>query len=190
MTETENVSKKLIEDAENEKNRILSEAREKAEAILKEAEKAREAIIAKGENLARETYRHEYDFLIAQFNSELNRKLLMEKIKIVDEVIKSIVERLENLSIDELQKPLLRFAEEIDAKNAFYQTGKNEKRITDELIKKLFGDKKLVRSEKTPDFDRGLKIIDERKEYYFSERNLIDPDSEDTKMEISKLLFE
>ncbi len=190
MTETENVSKKLIEDAENEKREILAEAKKKAEAILKEAEEAREIILTKGNALAREMYKREYDFLIAQFNSQLNQKFLMEKIKIVDDIIKNIINRLENISIDRIEKPLLKFAGDINVKNAVYQTGKNEKRITDSVVGKIFGNKKIIKSEKAPNFDRGLKIIDGRKEYYFSERNLIDPESEDTKMEISKLLFE
>ncbi|MDD3519938.1 MAG: V-type ATP synthase subunit E [Actinomycetota bacterium] len=190
MTETENVSKKLIEDAENRKREILSEASGKSEAILKEAEDVIKTIMAKGKALAGETYEHEYNFLIAQFNSELNQKFLMEKIKIVDEVIKRIIEKLENISIDELQKPLLKFAGEINVKNAVYQIGKKEKRINDAVVSKIFGNKKIPKSGKEPNFEKGLKIIDERKEYYFSERNLIDPESEDTKMEISKLLFE
>jgi vacuolar-type H+-ATPase subunit E/Vma4 len=189
MTETENVSKKLIEDAENEKREILAEARKKAETILKEAEDAVQTILSNGNELALETYKREHDFLITQFNSHLNQKFLLEKIKIVDEIIKSIIDRLENIDMDRIEKPLLKFAGDINIKNAVYQTGKNEKRITDSVVSRIFGSKRITKSEKEPDFDKGLKIIEARKEYYFSERNLIDPESEDTKMQISKLLF-
>lgn len=189
MSETENVSKKLIEDSEIRKKEILSEAKIKAEAILKEAEDATQTILSKGKESALETYKREYDFLVTQFNSQLNQKFLLEKIKIVDEIIKSIIDRLENIDMDRIEKPLLKFAGDINVKNAVYQTGKNEKRITDSVVSRIFGSKRITKSEKAPDFDRGLKIIEGRKEYYFSERNLIDPESEDTKMEISKLLF-
>ena len=190
MMETENVSKKLIEDAENERRRILSEASQKVESILKEANERKEAIMAEGKVLAQNAYKHEYDFLITQFNSQLNQRFLMEKIKIVEEVIKKIINRLENLDIDELKKALLKFVSNINFKNGVYQIGKNEKRITDATVNEMFKNKSLTKSEKESNFNNGIKIIDGRKEYHFSERNLIDSESEDTKMEISKLLFD
>ena len=189
MSETENVSKKLIEDAKNTRNEILAEAREKAKSVLLEAKSIKESIEAKGKTLADEAYRQKYDFIRAQMAAQLDQKLLNEKIKIVDEVIKNIADRLENLGADDLKKPLLKFARELNFKNAVYQLGKDEKKITDLLVSEVFGAKKLLKSTQTPDFARGLKITDERKEYYFSETTLVDINSEDMKMEISKILF-
>jgi len=100
------------------------------------------------------------------------------------------MERLENLNEFELKKALLKFANNIKFNNAVYQIGKNEKRITDSLIREVFHNESLVKSKNEPNFSKGFKIIDERKEYYFSEKSLFDPEAEDTKMEISKLLFE
>ena len=190
MTETENVSKKLIEDAKNKRKEILEEANKKVQAILEEANKTKEEILAKGEIAAKDTYKREYEFIITQYKSQLNQKLLTEKIKIVEEVIAKIMERLENLNEFELKKALLKFANNIKFNNAVYQIGKNEKRITDSLIREVFHNESLVKSKNEPNFSKGFKIIDERKEYYFSEKSLFDPEAEDTKMEISKLLFE
>lgn len=190
MTETENVSKKLIEDAKQKRKEILDEANKKVQAILKEANKAKEEILAKGKIAAEDTYKHEYDFIITQYKFQLNQKLLAKKIEIVKEVITKIMERLENLNESELKKALLKFAGNIKFDNAVYQIGKDEKRITDSIIKEIFHNKPLTKSKIEPDFSKGFKIIDGRKEYYFSEKSLFDPDSEDAKMEISKLLFE
>ena len=190
MTETENVSKKLIEDAESKRKEILNEANKKAQAILKEANKVKEEILTKGKIVAEDTYKREYDFIIEQYKFQLNQKLLAEKIKIVKKVIAKIMERLENLNESELKKALLKFANDIKFDNAVYQIGKDEKRITDLLIKEIFSNKSLTKSKNEPNFSKGFKIIDGRKEYYFSEKSLFDPDSEDVKMEISKLLFE
>ncbi len=189
MTETENVSKKLIEDAESTGNDLLAEARKKAESVLEEAADARKSILAKGKILADKAYKQSYDFAIARISSEMEQKLLEEKIKMVDEVLAGITDRLRNLPAEDLKKLLLKFAHRLDFKKAVYQLGKDEKKITDLLVREIFGTKTLIKSTLKPDFAMGLKIIDERKEYYFSEETLMDLDSEDIKMEISKLLF-
>lgn len=190
MIKTDNVSKKLIEDAESKKQEILLKANQKASSILKEADERKKAIMTGGKILADEAYKHEYDFIIAQFNSQLNQKLLTEKIKIVEDVVKIIINRLENIDIADLKKALIKFAGNINVKNGVYQIGINEKRITDAVISEVFESISLTKSEKKPSFDNGIKIIDGRKEYYFSEKNLIDAEAEETKMEISKLLFD
>jgi len=190
MTETDNVSKKLIEDAENDRQEILSEANQKVESILKEADERKEAISADGKILAQNAYKHEYDFIISQFNSQLNQKFLMEKIKIVEDVVKKIVKKLENLEEPEYKKALLKFAHEINIKKGVYQIGKNEKRITDVIVKEIFENSLLDKSDNEPNFNDGIKITDRRKEYYFSGRILIESESEETIMEISKLLFD
>jgi V/A-type H+-transporting ATPase subunit E len=190
MAETENVSKKLIEDAEQKRKEILDEANAKAQKILKDADEAKKEILKKSEIAKKDVYKREYDFLISQYKSQLNQKLLSEKIQIVEEVIKKIMERLENLNKPELKKALLKFADNIKITNGVYLIGKNENNITDSLIGEIFGKASLTKSKNEPNFSKGFKIIDGRKEYYFSEKSLFDPDAEDTKMEISKLLFE
>jgi len=190
ISETENVSKKIIEDAIIQKNNIIAEANKKADSILNEANDRKETIIAEGKSFAKDSYKHEYEFLISQIYSQLNQELLKEKIKIVEEVINEIIKKLENLSLADFKKLLIKFAQEINIKDGVYQIGINEKRITDEMVKEVFKNKPLKKSENKPNFEKGLKIIDARKEYYFSENNLIDTQSEDIKMEISKLIFD
>lgn len=189
MAETENVSKKLIDDACSIKNEILAEARRKAESVLEEGRSVQKTIIDEGKTQAEKAYRQKYDFAIARISSEMEQRFLEEKIKIVDEVLSDINTRLDNLHIDDLKKLLLKFADGLDFKKAEYQLGRNETKITDLLVREAFGTKTLIKSAQKPDFARGLKIIDERKEYFFSEGALLDSGSEDIRMEISKLLF-
>lgn len=186
----DNVSKKIIDDACADKEKIIDDARTKEREILETAEGKKKKIIENAQAQAKDAYRKVKELEIANAVMKFNHENLLDKIKFIDEISNKALNRL--ISSD--SKTYLKFIENsiknLNVYSADYQIGSKEKLITGEILKKISGDIILALSDKPADFEKGIKIIDGKKQYIISVEEVLKEKMEDIIMEISDFLFE
>ena len=95
----ENIVEKIIKDAQEESKNIVAEAEKKAKQLIQRAqEKAKaekEIRIEKAKKVAQEEYNRD----ITLFNLEARKKILKLKCDIIDEVFRSVLDKI--ISLDE-----------------------------------------------------------------------------------------
>ena len=97
MTEMDNVSRKVIEDAGVIRGKNIKEAEEKASQILAEAGKKAKEMADRGKAEAGQYYKKTYDMEVFKVKAALDKKLLLTKLKLVDGIIGSAKKRLSKL---------------------------------------------------------------------------------------------
>ena len=186
----DNVSKKILEDAYAEKEKIINDARTKEKEILKTADDKRKIIIKNAETQAQDTYQKVKELGIANAVMKFNQEGLLSKIRFIEEISDKAVDKLRSSD----SKPYLKFIENsiksLKIKKANYQIGSREKLITDEILKTISGDIILEPSSNAADFEKGIKIIDGKKQYIISVEETLKEKMEDITMEISDFIFE
>ena len=186
MTEMDNVSIKVIEDAREAGSRDIREAEEKAAGILADAAKRIKKKNTDARADADAHYKKTLDMEVFKAKSELEQKVLLAKLDIVEGIIAKAREELSGLDRKGWEKFLTRMAKELDIKSGSYAIGKKEK-VLDERIASII---KGVKPDKNKaDFDKGLKITGGKAEIILSPENYLDMDVEDLKMEIASFLF-
>lgn len=186
MTEMDNVSQKVLDDAQNIRKSNLKEAREKAAQILVEAEGKVNDTLIKGKEESREHYRRTYDLEVFKTRSGLEQKMLLEKIKLVDSIISKSKKRLRDLDRSQWEKFLSKSIAALSIKEGTYSIGSNEKILDDELFGSVSGLKPTGKGE---ELKYGLKVFDGKAEYDLTPEKYLDMDIEDLKMEIAAYLF-
>ena len=186
MTELDNVSRKVLDDADEERNKILDEAKKKASAIIEEAGNKKKEIYKEGKLKAEVRYKEVFDMEVFSAKSELNQKTLLHKIELVDEVIEKAKEKLASLSKNDYEKFLKKNLKVLNLKESFYQIGSREKNIDNKMIESIANLKKV---DEKADFEKGIKIIDGKAEYNISADSLIDEDIDDIRMKVALYLF-
>lgn len=186
MTEMDNVSIKVIEDARNIRAENLKEAEEKASGILAGAAKKVKEIKAETRAGVKERYGRTLDMEMFRARSALDQKVLIAKLEIVDGIIGKARARLSGLDKRGWERFLKKMAAELDISRGIYSIGRKEKVLDDSIatvIKNIEPDKGKA------DFDRGLRITGGKAEILLSPENYLDMDQEDLKMEIASYLF-
>ena len=186
MTEMDNVSKKVLDDAQNIRKSNLKIASEKADQILSEAEGKVRDILKKGKDEAKQHYRRTYDLEVFKTRSGLEQKMLLEKIKLVDSIISKSKKKLSGLDRSQWEKFLAKSIAALGIKEGTYSIGSNEKILDSKLIGSVSGLKPAGKEEKLQD---GLKVFDGKAEYDLTPEKYLDMDIEDLKMEIAAYLF-
>jgi len=186
----DNVSKKILEDASADKENIINDARIKEKEILKTAEDKRKKIIENAEAQAKEAYQKVKELEIANAIMKFNQEGLLNKIKFIDEISDKALNRLESSESETYLKFTENSIKNLKVYKADYQIGNREKLITGETLKKISGNIILERSDKPADFEKGIKIIDGKKQYIISIEEALKEKMEDIIMEISDFLFE
>ncbi|MFC2145169.1 hypothetical protein ACFLQQ_02455 [Actinomycetota bacterium] len=186
MTEMDNVSKKVLDDAQNIRKANLKEASDKADGILTEAEREVKDTLKKGKEEASQHYRKTYDMEVFKTRSRLEQKMLLEKIKLVDSIISKSKKRLSDLDRSQWKKFLAKSIAALGIKEGTYRIGSNEKMLDKELIETVSGLKPQNKGEK---LQKGLKVFGEKAEYDLTPEKYLDMDIEDLKMEIASYLF-
>jgi vacuolar-type H+-ATPase subunit E/Vma4 len=186
MTEMDNVSRKVIEDAEVVRRKNIKEAEEKASQILAEAGKKAKEMADRGKAEAGQHYKKTYDMEVFKVKAALDQKLLLTKLGLVEEIIGSAKKRLSKLDRGGWEKFLKKMAEELGISSGTYIIGKDEKIVDDSLAGIIKG---IKPDSRTADFKKGLKISGGRAEILLSPGNYLDMDIEDLKMEIASYLF-
>ncbi len=186
MTDMDNISKKVIEDAEVIRSGNIKEAEEKASQILAEAEKNAGEIMDRGKVGAGEHYKKTYDMEVFKVRAALDQKLLLTKLELVRGIIDSAKKRLLKLDRSGWEQFLKKMAGELGISAGTYIIGKDEKIVDDSLAGTIKG---IKPDSAAADFEKGLKISGGRTEILLSPGNYLDMDIEDLKMEIASYLF-
>ncbi len=189
MAETDNVSEKILEDAEKEKNKIIAEAKQKANQVVGEAKRKKEERLTEAKKQAERKYKQAYELEMVKAKSETRQKLLLSKLKLVDETIDKAKQQIYEYKKEDYIKFLKKALKDLDIKQGEYIIGKDEKDLDGRTISSLSKQLKLKKSGQDPDFSRGLKIVSSNKEYLLSPETIIDSQIEDIKMETANFLF-
>lgn len=186
MTELDNVSKKILEDATLEREKILDEARKKASSIIGEAEDKVKEINQDGKLKAQKKYREVFDVEVTRAKTELNQKMIACKIKLIDETTAKVKERLWSLDRKQYEKFIKRTLKSLNIKEGQYQIGSKEKVIDGKMIESISN---LEKAGGKPDFLNGIKIIKGKAQYNITADSLVDSDIDDIRMETAFYLF-
>ena len=188
--ESDNVSRRILEDAADEKKKIIQDAQNKAKEIIDSAEQKRKNLLEKAKLDAKAIYKRVYELEIAKAKSAARQDILLEKIRIVDETIQMAEAALKNSDGGMYLNILKEILKGIDTASAEYVIGKKDNVFTSAMIQKIPEGKMLKESKKESDFDNGLKIIEGKKEYIISAETLVKDKIDDIRMEIAEFLFD
>ena len=186
MAELDNVSKKVLDDARKERDKILEEARGKAHAIIEEAEKKAKDIHRNGKLEAWEKYKEILNIELSRAKSEINQKILMYRIGLIEDVIIQVRKRLEDFGKKDYEKFFKKTLGELNVDGGFYQIGSEETNIDDKMIESIMN---LKRVSEKPDFKKGIRIIKGKAEYNITPESFIDANIDDIKMDTALYLF-
>ena len=186
MAELDNVSKKVLEDARKESDKILEEARGKANAIIEEARKKAKDIHRTGKLEAWEKHKEVLNIELSRAKSEINQKMLMYKIGLIEDAIDRARKKLAVLGKKDYEKFLKKTLGTLDVDGGYYQIGSEETIIDDNMIGSLSG---LKRAEGKPDFKKGIRIIKGKAEYNITPESFIDANIDDLRMNTALYLF-
>lgn len=186
----DSVSKKILDDAFLEREKIINEAKAKANLIIEQAINEKKKILEEGRRKAEERHKEIYNLELLKIKAEFNQKLLLDKLKCIDEVIQKVKEKLSNLDRGSYIRFLQKAIKELEIKDGEYKIGSKEKNIDDELVKVALGDLKVKKSDDKAEFEKGIKIISGKVEYYISPESTIEAGIDDIRMAIAHFLFD
>ena len=186
----DNVSKKILEDADKEKEKIISDALTKEKEILKAADESRKIIIKNAQAQANDAYQKVRELETSNAIMKLNQESLLGKIRLIEEISQKALNKLSSSDSRSYLKFFENSLKDLKVHKALYQIGSREKLITDEILKEISGKILLEPYDKPSDFEKGIKIIDGKKQYIISIEETLKEKMEDITMEISDFLFE
>jgi V/A-type H+-transporting ATPase subunit E len=186
MQEIDNVSRKILDDAEEAKEHELERARKEARDIIEKAKQKAAEIHREGKLKAWEKHKEILNIELSRVKSELDQKILMYKLNLIDDVIGEAKKRLLNMDREDYKKFIAKNLKALNIDSGYYIIGSEENNIDSSMIESAGNFK---RSEENPDFKRGVKIIKGRTEYNISPDTLIDSNIDDIRMEVASYLF-
>lgn len=186
----DNVSKKILEDAQNEAGKIIEAAKKNAAEIIEDANLKREKKLKDAGVEAQSIYKKAYELEISKAKSSMEQEILMQKIELVNSLLDKSVSKLVTENSAGYEKFLEKTLKSLNISGGSYQIGKSEQFITDSIVEKIAGSLKLARQGTEPDFEYGLKIIDDKKEFSISAQTLIHTKIDDIRIELAQFLFE
>lgn len=197
--ETKKITAKILDDAKKRAEEIISEAELKVKGILENAREEAEKIRKKMEKEADELARKETARILALAEMEEKKRILQEKIKILDETFSRALDNLMTKPKEEYQEIIRRLLvkavnhgdkEVIVAKSdrdrldrEFLDSVNEELRI---MGKK--GDLKLA--EEFGDFKDGVVLRKDRVETWCNFEVILNMLKNDLEIELAKLLFQ
>jgi V/A-type H+/Na+-transporting ATPase subunit E len=186
MEKLDSVSKKVIDEAEKAKKRELEKAKKMASEIIEESKKEAIEIHRSGKLSAWNRYREKLAIELSRIKSQMNSKILMYKIGLVEDVIDEAKKRLLNMDKDDYKEFLKNSLESLNIDDGYYLIGSEEEKIDDEMVASIAN---LKKSGEKPGFKKGIKIIKGKAEYRISPEISIDSKIDDIRMEIAMELF-
>jgi|GEM_PF-873480 len=186
MEKLDSVSKKVIDEAGKAKKRELEKAKKMASEIIEESKKEAIEIHRSGKLGAWNRYREKLAIELSRIKSQMNSKILMYKIGLVDDVIDEVKKRLSNMNKDDYKEFLKNSLKSLNIEDGYYVIGSEEEKIDDEMVASVAN---LRKSDEKPDFKKGIKIIKGKALYRISPEISIDSKIDDIRMEIAMELF-
>jgi V/A-type H+/Na+-transporting ATPase subunit E len=123
MTDLDNVSKKVLDDAELQKEQEIGEAKKKAGEIIKEAKKRALEIHNDGKIESGKKYEEVLNIELSKIKSALNQSNLMFKINLVDDVINKARTRLISMDSEGYKKLLEKNIKALNINEGYYLIG-------------------------------------------------------------------
>ena len=186
MAELDNVSKKVLDDAAKERNKILDEARRKASVVMEKAEREAKEVHWNGKLRAGERYKEVLNIEVSRAKSELNQKVLLYKIGLIDEIIDRARGKLTGLGKKDYEKFIKKTLKVLNIDEGYYQIGSEETNIDGKMIESI---RDLKGADGKPDFKKGIRIIKGKAEYNITPDSLIDSNIDDIRMDAALCLF-
>ena len=186
MAELDNVSKKVLNDAGKERDKMLKETRKKASVIIEDAEKKAKGIHQNGKLEAWGKYKEILNIEVSREKSEINQKILMYKIGLVDDTIDRARKRLTSIGKKDYEKFLKKTLGALNVDGGYYQIGSEEAGIDDKMIESITD---LKKAGGKPDFKKGVRITKGKAEYNIAPDILVDSNIDDIRMEAALYLF-
>lgn len=190
MSEIENVSKKILDDAARQKEEMLEAAEKKAQEILSEAEDKRSRIKSEAKKQASEKYDQVYQMVLSKNLAQMEQKVLLSKLGLIEGVIEKAKKRLKESDSKEYLTYIKGVLNSLDLPEGAYMIGKNEKGLKEEALRPLMDQANIKRSKDEPDFDEGVKIVSGNAQYSISFPDAIEAIKEDLKIELASFLFD
>jgi len=159
MAEIENLPKKIIEDGENEGKKIKENAHITSSKIIEKNKELANKIINDAKIIAETVYKEVNEKKISQNEAVKRQEILSKKMGIVENVMKKIIEEIENLPKDTYREYFKRNAKQLNLSEGEFTIGVKEKKIDLSFVKEIFKPVKLIESNEKADFDYGVKIM-------------------------------
>ncbi len=190
MSEIENVSKKILEDAEKQMGQIIESADQRAREILKEAEEKKSKIISEAKKEASEKYEQVYHMELSKSKAQMEQKILLSKLDLVESVIEKSKKSLKDMDATKYASYIKSKLNSLDIAEGVYLIGKNEKVLDHDMLKPLMDQINVKQAKESPDFEEGLKIFSGNAQYSISFLNAIEAAKEDLKIEVASYIFD
>lgn len=187
MTDIDNVSKKILEDAEQQKQKIIGETQQKASQVLAETEEKIQKNLVFAQQEAEQRYSQTLDLEILKAKSSLDQKLLLAKLQLTDGILVKAKDKLSEADPKTYLAYIRKNLAQLNISQGAYIIGSREENISSKDIEGLASGLKPAGQE--PDFEYGVKIISKNTEYLISPQSTIDSRADDLKMEIADFLF-
>jgi len=189
MTQLDNLSKKIIDDALVEKEKILNEAKEEREKILNDAKEKAKKILESYKAKSEQVYKETFSNTFYTKESLLKQEVLKRKKEHIEDILLKLREEIKNLDEKRFQEFVKKSFKKEKIEDGEFIIGKNEKRIDENFITKELS-KKLKKSSLEPDFEKGLKIISNKTVFIISPEDEFDFLYDDLYLKTNKKLFE
>jgi V/A-type H+/Na+-transporting ATPase subunit E len=190
MSEIENVSKKILDDAKKQSDAILESAEKKAREILKEAEEQRAKTMSEAKKEASEKYGQVYDMEISKNKAQMEQQILLAKLELVESVIEKAKKSLKDVDAKKYVSYINNKLNSLDISKGVYLIGRNEKVLDHDMLKPLMEQINVKKADEKPDFEEGLKIFSGNAQYSISLLNAVEVVKEDLMIEIASYIFD
>jgi V/A-type H+/Na+-transporting ATPase subunit E len=190
MSEIENVSKKILDDAKKQSDAILESAEKKAREILKDAEEQRAKTMSEAKKEASEKYGQVYDMEISKNKAQMEQQILLAKLELVESVIEKAKKSLKDVDAKKYVSYINNKLNSLDISEGVYLIGRNEKVLDHDMLKPLMEQINVKKADEKPDFEEGLKIFSGNAQYSISLLNAVEVVKEDLMIEIASYIFD
>lgn len=168
MTEIENLSKKIADDASKEAQAIKSAASSQAFEILEKSRSDAKRMLDDAKTLAESLYKESYAKRMSRQESDGRQELLRKKMEAAESVLKKAKDEAVKLPKEEYREYFKKNASKISVEDGEFIIGAKESNIDSQFVKSLFRGVKMTESKEKPDFDYGIKVISGRAHYTLS----------------------
>ena len=190
MSEIENVSKKILDDAKKQSDEIIESAEKRAREILKGAEEERAKTMSQAKKESSEKYGQVYDMEISKGKAKMEQQILLSKLELVESVIEKAKKSLKDMDDKKYVSYIHNKLNSLDISEGVYLIGRNEKVLDHDMLKPLMDQINVKKANEKPDFEEGLKIFSGNAQYSISLLNAVEAVKEDLKIEIASYIFD
>lgn len=197
--ETKNITAKILEGAKKKAEEIVAEAESKVRNTLENAREEAKRIDRKSEKDAEELAKKERTRILSLAEMEERRKILREKIEILEETFHQALDHFKSKSESQYQKVmrdlLIRSVNDGDeevvvAKSERDRLNQEFLHTVNEELQKMGKTGNLKLLEEAGDFNGGILLRKDRVETWCSLRVLLEILRDDLEIEIAKVLFQ